>query len=182
MSHNYLFCLFKNYPVKLLFPTKKGKDVSWEFRYFKEFKYRNLFTVFSQPFVKYWLSINQTHSSVVWAFSVQNIELVGSWPRYPQDRNKLPLPLFYVSLFLWFIWRSSIELGLLVSPGVPWGRENEPFRKKINNQYFLLPFRRKHRHRLKVKNVPWRESRNNMFVKISSNFSNLWKLLLNFVF
>ena len=119
VSHNYLFCLFKNYPVKLLFPTKKGKDVSWEFRYFKEFKYRNLFTVFSQPFVKYWLSINQTHSSVVWAFSVQNIESVGSWPRYPQDRNKLPLPLFYVSLFLWFIWRSSIELGLLVSPGVP---------------------------------------------------------------
>ena len=70
--------------------------------WFKEIKYWNLVTAFSQPFAKYWLSINQTYSSVVWAFSVQTIESVGSWPRYPQDRNKPTAPSFYVSLFLWY--------------------------------------------------------------------------------
>ena len=131
MSHNYLFCLFKNYPVKLLFPTKKGKDVSWEFRYFKEIKYWNLFTVFSPPFCRL-LAVNNrsSHSSVVWAFlckiSGQSVSGLGTSNigNNPNSTHKVCV-LYFDATF----GGPKFELGLLVSPQVPMVK-SEPLREK----------------------------------------------------
>ena len=87
--------------LNFFFPTKKGKDVSWEFRYFKEIKYWNLFTVFSPPFCRLLAVNNQSTTQALFErfcakLSSQSVSGYSSEDANHSVKPQSSTPEFYI--------------------------------------------------------------------------------------